>query len=86
MPPRPFIGIPRKKRLHPAAEIRLRSLEDDVQVIGHDHKRVDVPGAANYRLAELFQEPIAVDVVAHDGLPPVAAGHDMIDGVGVLKA
>jgi hypothetical protein len=57
-----------------------------VGVIGHDRKRVDVPDAANHGQPELFLEPIVVDVVVHDVLPPLAAGDDMIDRLRVVKA
>ena len=83
---RPTVGIPREKRLHAAAEVRLRSFEHHVQVIGHDREGVDMPGAANRRLTKLFLKPIAINVVAHDVLTPITAGHDMINRVGVLKA
>src|ERR1700677_2870089 len=83
---RPSVGIRREKRLHAAAEVRLRSFEHHVQVIGHDREGVDMPGAANRRLTKLFLKPIAINVVAHDVLPPITAGHDMINRVGVLKA
>jgi hypothetical protein len=83
---RPSVGIRREKRLHAAAEVRLRSFEHHVQVIGHDREGVDMPGAANRRLTKLFLKPIAINVVAHDVLTPITAGHDMINRVGVLKA
>jgi hypothetical protein len=57
-----------------------------VQVIGHDREQLDVQGAANHGLTELSQEPMLVDVVADNFLPAVAAGHDTIDRLRVLKA
>jgi hypothetical protein len=34
---------------------------------------------------EVVDEPTAVDVIAHDILTAVAAGHHVIDGIRVLK-
>ena len=50
-----------------------------MQVIGHDGERVNMPGAANRRLTKLFLKPIAINVVAHDVLTPITAGHDMME-------
>ena len=44
-----------------------------------------MPAAANRRLTKLFLKPIAINVVAHDVLTPITAGHDMINRIGVLK-
>jgi hypothetical protein len=45
-----------------------------------------MPGTANRRLTKLLLKPIAINVVAHDVLTPIDAGHDTINRVGVLKA
>ncbi len=84
--PRPHIGIAGQKRLHAASEVGLRGLEDDVQVVGHDREGVYAPATANRRLAEVFDKPITIDVIANDHLTAVAAGHKMVDRAGVLEA
>jgi hypothetical protein len=61
-------------------------LEDDVQVVGHDEKSVHPPGTAKRGSTEVFLNSIAVDVIAHDVLTAVAAGHEMVDSAGVLEA
>ena len=45
-----------------------------------------MPGAASRRLTKLFLKPIAINVVAHDVLTSITAGHDMINRIRVLKA
>jgi hypothetical protein len=45
-----------------------------------------MPGTADGGSPEVFSEPIAVDVIAYDILPTVAAGHEVVDGVRVLEA
>jgi hypothetical protein len=72
--PRPNIGIAGQKRLHTASEVGLRSLEDDVQVVGHDGKSVDTPTTAKRGFAEVFLKPIAVNIIAYNVLPAIAAG------------
>jgi len=80
------LGVAREKRLHAAGEIGLRRLENDVQVIGHDRKRVNTPRTPNGGSTEVFLEPIAVDVITYDVLTAVAARHEVVDGVRVLEA
>jgi len=75
---RPAIGVTGEKRLHAAGEIGLGRLENDVQVIGHDGKRVNTPGTPNGGSTEVFLEPIAVDVIAYDVLTAVAARHGVV--------
>jgi hypothetical protein len=56
-----------------------------MQVIGHDGEGVNTSGTANRGSPEVFQEPIAVDVIASDILTAVAAGHKVVDCVSVLE-
>jgi hypothetical protein len=55
-------------------------------VIGHDGECVNMPGTANRGSPKVFLEPIAIDVIADDILTAVAGGHEVVDGVRVLKA
>jgi hypothetical protein len=48
-------------------------------MIRPDNERVDAPGTADRRSAEIADEALTVVTVAHDVLSPVAAGHDMTD-------
>ena len=83
---RPAIGIARQKRLHAPAEVGLGGLEDDMQVVGHDGEGVNPPGTANRGSPEMFLKALAVDVIAYDILTAVAAGHEVVDRIGVLEA
>jgi hypothetical protein len=57
-----------------------------VQVIGHDGKSVDAPTTAKRGFAEVFLKPIAVDIIAYNVLPAIAAGHEAVDCARVLEA
>ena len=83
---RPGIGVAGEKRLHAAGEIGLGRLENDVQVIGHDSERINMPGTPNGGSPEVFSEPIAVNVIAYDVLTRVAASHEVVDSVRILEA
>jgi hypothetical protein len=52
--------------LHTASEVGLRSLEDDVQAIGHGGESIDAPTTANRGLAVVFLKPIAVDIITYN--------------------
>jgi hypothetical protein len=56
-----------------------------VQVIERGDERVDMPGTAIHRFTELFLDPTAINVIAHDVLTPVTAGHDMILASGYWR-
>jgi hypothetical protein len=57
-----------------------------VNVIGHDGECVNAPGAPKGGSTEVFSEPIAVDVIAYDVLPAIAAGHEVVDSARILEA
>ena len=57
-----------------------------MQVIGRDGEGVNSPEAANRGSPEVFQESIAVDVIAYDILTAVAAAHNAVDCVSLLEA
>ncbi len=73
------------ERLHAPGKVGLGSLEDDMQMVAHDGEGIDAPATTKCRSTEVFQEPVAVEIIAYDHLPAVAAGHDVIDGIGVLE-
>jgi hypothetical protein len=51
-----------------------------------DDKRVHEPGTTNRRTTEVFLEPITIGVISYDALAAVATGHEVVDGVRILKA
>jgi hypothetical protein len=60
-------------------------LQHDMKVVGHDGECVNAPGTPDGGSTEVVHEPIAVDVIAHDILTAVAAGHNVVDGIRVLE-
>ena len=83
---RPGVGVAGEERLHAAGQIRLRRLEDHMEVVGEDHEGVDLPATTHRGAAQLLLEPVAVGVIADDVLAAVAAGHHVIDRARVLDA
>ena len=55
-------------------------------MVGHDGERVNRPGTASRGSPKVHLEAIAVDIIADDILTAVAAGHEVIDRIGVLDA
>ena len=69
-----------EKGLHPFGEVRLGSLEQEVEVVTQDDERQQLPVAAQNRALQIHQEPGPVIVVLNDVLARVSAGHDVVDG------
>jgi len=82
---RPSVGVSRKKALHSTCEVRLRRLQNHVEVVRHNHKRIHPPRTLDGRSSQILNQPIAVCVVADDILPPVTTGHEMVDRTGILN-
>jgi len=45
---------------------------------------INPPGAALHGPRQSSQQPLPVLIIAHDVLPAVAAGHEVVDRVGIL--
>ena len=86
VPTSPCVGVRGEEALHAARQVRLRGLENEVEVVGQEDEGIDLPGAAAHGAAEVVLEPAAVVVVAGDVLPPIAAGHDVVNRAVVLDA
>ena len=82
----PGVGIRGEQHLHAPGEVGLRGLDDDMKVVGHQDEGVDPPGAADRGAGEVVAEAGPVVVVADDILSAVAAGHEVVDGAGILEA
>ena len=81
--------IQRELTIHRGSEVDARGAahpEHDVQMVGHDEERVNAPRTATHGTTELFQQPITIDVIAHDVLPAIASGHEMVDGARILES
>jgi hypothetical protein len=50
---------------------------------GHDDERLNAPRTATRGTTEVFQQPITIDIIAHDVLAAVASGHEMADGARI---
>jgi hypothetical protein len=72
--------------LHARAEVGLHRLDEQVDVVGHEAVREEVPALTRDRAAEQEQVRLPVDVVEEDRLLAVAAGEDMVDRPGFLLA
>ena len=66
--------------MHPFGEVRLGSLEQEVEVVTQDDERQQFPVAAQNRALQVGQEPAPVIVVLDDVLARVSAGHDVVNG------
>ena len=70
--------------MHAAREIGLRRLNDEMEVVGHEHPGGKTPAEAIDHRAEEAEEGLAVRVGAEDVFAFVAAGGDVVDGAGIL--
>ena len=86
VPTSPCVGVRGEEALHAAVQVRLRGLENEVEVVGLEDEGMDLPGTAAHGAAEVVLEPPAVVVVAGAVLPPMAAGHDVVNRAAILDA
>jgi hypothetical protein len=66
VPPRPDVHIGRKKPVHPARAVRLGRLDRQVEVVRHQHKGINPPGAADNDPPKVGHEPASVVVITDD--------------------
>ena len=57
-----------------------------VEVIAHQAPRMDLPVHFLARVAQGFQEQLPVAVVQENGLPPIAAVHDVVNRTRILHS
>jgi hypothetical protein len=67
--------------LHPLGDVRVRRLDDEVVVVGHQREGVDRPAPLARDLAEQADEEAPVAVVDVDRLLPHAACNHVVDAV-----
>ncbi|MDA1276386.1 MAG: hypothetical protein O2960_20405 [Verrucomicrobia bacterium] len=77
---------PFKKPFHPRNEIPSWRLDDNVKVVVHQAKRVDMPGGLLSSLAESLEKALSIDVVRKNRLATVFAVHHMANGSGKFYA
>jgi hypothetical protein len=71
-----------KEPLHTDDQIRLRRLDNQMEMIGHQHESVHLPACLKTDIGERLNETLPVMVIAKDILPPISAANKVIDGAG----
>jgi hypothetical protein len=71
------LGVPAQQAVHPARELRLRRVQDEVEVRRHQAQRVHAPAEALDAGAEPGEEEASVLVVAENGAAAHATRHDV---------
>ena len=64
---------------------RLRGFQQEVKVIAHEKTSVNPPAGALAGLAEAGEENEVILPRLEDSLSPVATGHDVVNGTGILE-
>jgi hypothetical protein len=55
-----------------------------MEVVRQDDESVNPPGVALHGPRQSSEQPLRVVIIAHDVLPAVAAGDEVVDRVGIL--
>src|SRR5262249_21180676 len=84
MPLEPAIGVVPEKGLHASGQVGLWRLQHNVHVVGHHDERIDAPTATNVGPAKQVLQRGSVRVVARNAPWSDAAGHDVVNGVGIM--
>src|SRR5437762_14270346 len=79
-------GVCAFEPLHAAREVRLRGLDDQMKVVGHQHPGGDAPAEAFDRLGDEAEEGFPIAVGEEDGALLIAARGEVVDGAGELEA
>ena len=72
--------------LHPAPEVRLRRLDQQVHVVAHQAVGQTPPGQPARDLAQAREVTAAVEIVDEDRLTDRSAGEHVVDGAGEIRA
>ena len=80
------LGVHAIELAHAFREIGLRGFHDEMVMVGHQAIRMTAPVEALNHFAQHVDEGRSVGVVFHDRLAPIAAGGDVIEGVGEFDA
>jgi hypothetical protein len=86
VPPVEAAGGGAQQPLHPGDQIRLRRLDHEVKMIGHEHVGVNLPARLGARLAQRLDETLVIQLVLKDQLAPVTAIHDVVDRAGIFDS
>jgi len=72
--------------VHPLREVRLGSLDRQVEMIGHETPVVERPAEPGDGPLEHREELATVRVVPKDGDAIIATGHDVVESSGVVES
>src|SRR5438045_2113830 len=79
-------GVGAVEPVHATREVRLRRLDDEMEVVSHQHIGGDAPAEALDNLGEEAEEGFPIGIGEEDGALLIAAGSDVVDGAGKLDA
>lgn len=71
--------------LHPARQIRLGRLKNEMKMIAHQHPRGDTPMESTHSSSEEAEKCFAIAIGAEDVPAFVAARGNVVDGAGELE-
>ena len=73
------MGIGRKKSLHAPRQVGPRRLEQQVEMVAHQHEAEQQPTPARDSALQVVEQPAAIIVIMDDVLPGIAPSHDVVD-------
>jgi len=79
-------GVGAVDPVHTAGEVRLRRLNDEVKVIGHQHPGRDRPAEPLRRHAEEVEKCLAIPIGSEDRPAFIAAWRQMIESAFEFKS
>ncbi len=85
MPTIEATSISPEEPFHARDEIGLRRLSDEMEMIFHETKGVELPAGFFAGFAQCVEEGAAILVVLEDGFAPVTAIHEVIHGTRKLN-
>ena len=79
-------GVGPQQPFHADNQIRLRRLNHQVKVIGHQAEAMYLPAGLVTALTQRLQKPLPVLIILEDSLTAVATVHDVIDGTRIFHS
>ena len=80
------IGADRRVPLQDGGQIELRHFRQQVEMVGHEHPDVHPPAATAAGFLQALVENEEVVGGFENRLAAAIAGHDVMDGTGILEA
>src|SRR5215210_2184063 len=85
VPPVEPLGVPAVEPLHSLGDVRLRRLDQEMEVVGHQAIAVAPPAVPPHHGFQELDEGGVVGVVVEDRLPTIAPRDHVIDAAGDLE-